>query len=588
MTSSRIVAVVAFVVATGSSVWTQTSPPPARLGPPIREDPWTATVEGVVTAAETGAPVPGAEVRLNGSGRHRLTMTDADGRFAFTDLPAERVTLHASKAGYVSAAYGQRHPLEEAVPIDPAPGERVIADVSLSPGGALYGRVFDELGEPAAGALVRALRAGVFRGQPTLQRVGDSDQTDDTGAFRLYGLPPGTYYLSAQPGPAGSEHRAAPTWYPGTASKAASLPIDLDRGRQVPVSIALTRTSLARVSGIVLDETGAPAEATLSLSSDSVVVGLGPDDGAEREAGVFTITGNSGSDGRFSLTDVPPGPYVLTATIRRPGAIPVGLATVTPRTPEEAQQQREALARAFGGLTASQPVLVSGEDVPGLTLLARPAALLRGRVVAATGASRPAVAVSVQARSHGGPSQFRMSSGPGSVTGPDGMAFFIPAPTGPFSLDVSGFPSLPLVSRGWAVSAILLDGRDVTDELIEVTSDADVEVVLTDRVTTVTGVVRADRADDSAAARVVIFASDDAHWAYPSRYVRATRADAAGRFEIAGLPPGERYLAVAVDYLVAEEEYDAAFLESVRRQATGFTLDDEGDQRTLRLDLVER
>jgi hypothetical protein len=141
---------------------------------------------------------------------------------------------------------------------------------------------------------------------------------------------------------------------------------------------------------------------------------------------------------------------------------------------------------------------------------------------------------------------------------------------------------------GWALSAIRLNGRDVTDEIIEVTSDATIEVVLTDRATTVSGSVRAGRSGVAANASVVVFPRDRGRRTYPSRAIRSARTDASGRFEITGLPPGRRYLAAAVDYLVDGEEFDPALLDSLRPDAIDFALDDESDERTLRLDLVTR
>ena len=60
----------------------------------------------------------------------------------------------------------------------------------------------------------------------------------------------------------------------------------------------------------------------------------------------------------------------------------------------------------------------------------------------------------------------------------------------------------------------------------------------------------------------------------PSRFVRTASADDKGRFRISGLPPAERYLAVATDYLEDGEHYDPEFLERMRDAATPFSLDD--------------
>jgi hypothetical protein len=147
---------------------------------------------------------------------------------------------------------------------------------------------------------------------------------------------------------------------------------------------------------------------------------------------------------------------------------------------------------------------------------------------------------------------------------------------GPFFLDVLNIPA------GWAVSQITVDGADVTDEPIELkgrTSTA--RVVMTNRITAITGVVQARR--DPSNYSVIVFPDDAARWTYPSRYVKTTRADERGAFRIEGLPANERYLALAIDYLEDGEEQDSQFLDRLRSRATSFPLS-EGEQRSIMLD----
>ena len=59
------------------------------------------------------------------------------------------------------------------------------------------------------------------------------------------------------------------------------------------------------------------------------------------------------------------------------------------------------------------------------------------------------------------------------------------------------------------------------------------------------------------------------------------------RNNIEAFPPGERYLAVAVDYLEQGEFQDPLFLERMRGRATAFSLTD-GENKNVDLTLVER
>ena len=79
----------------------------------VRVDPMTASIKGLVTTADTGAPVRGAEVRLSSRGSYnRLVTTDAEGSFNLRDLPSGDYQLTVSRAGFTSAIFGQRRPLE--------------------------------------------------------------------------------------------------------------------------------------------------------------------------------------------------------------------------------------------------------------------------------------------------------------------------------------------------------------------------------------------------------------------------------------------------------------------------------------------
>ncbi len=58
-------------------------------------------------------------------------------------------------------------------------------------------------------------------------------------------------------------------------------------------------------------------------------------------------------------------------------------------------------------------------------------------------------------------------------------------------------------------------------------------------------------------------------------------------FEIAGLPPGERYLATALEFFEDGDEQDPEVLERLRANATPFTIG-EGERMTLDLRARER
>jgi hypothetical protein len=218
---------------------------------------------------------------------------------------------------------------------------------------------------------------------------------------------------------------------------------------------------------------------------------------------------------------------------------------------------------------------VTSEGVSGITLNTRRGGRLTGRYVADSGVTRPLPTnLSVALR----------GSGPGNsamhMTGATSTDFELAGASGPSRVEVEGIPP------GWAVKAILLDGEDVTDAPFDLSGKTGtMRVVMTDRLTSLTGTVQSDRTTRNH--NVLVFTDDTTKWIFPSRFVRTTRADSEGRFEIRGLPPGERYLVAALDYLEAGEEQDRQLLDRLRTRAASVMLGD-GEQRSIQLDLTTR
>ena len=120
----------------------------------------TAQIRGRVLAAETGNPIRRAQVRISGPDIvPKASLTDAEGRFEFRDLPAGSFTINATKSGYVTVQYGQTRPYESGRPIELADKQIVAnADISMPRGSAISGRILDEFGEPMPDVSVTALR----------------------------------------------------------------------------------------------------------------------------------------------------------------------------------------------------------------------------------------------------------------------------------------------------------------------------------------------------------------------------------------------------------------------------------------------
>jgi hypothetical protein len=502
--------------------------------------PGNGAIVGRVFDAATSTPIRRAQIQGSNNEQFVDALSDDQGRFQLTNLPPGEWRVTVAKGGYFTSQPGQRRPFDRPPPIKLARGQRVSADVHLSRGGVITGRVSDDAGEPLAGLRVRVYRARMVGGYRRLEDVGSADQTDDTGAYRIFGLPPGEYYVAAslRMAPADSvvQTTYSPTYYPGTGELAQAQRIRVDLGTESTAIFPLLPVRSVNVTGTVLTSSGSPANAFLNLMSDAAEFGT-----------PLGIGGVTQPDGTFTIPDVPPGRYTLNASLRGNG-------------PSE---------------TGSMPLTVLNDDVVGNIVVTGRPATMKGMFVTDTGVvgampNALLVATAVRPRSGGAV----LASG-------SGRTFQLDELSEPFTLPVESLPD------GGGVKTIVVNGMDVTDPTIELTAnqEADVQVVLTNRLTRVTGTVSAE--GQPVKADVVIFAADSAKWSYPSRFVRAVSADEKGRFRISGLPPSERYLAVATDYLEDDEQYDPEFLERMRSTAVEFSLNDV-ENRVLDLKVIER
>src|SRR3954471_11479433 len=145
-----IVLLAMVAVATAASAQSTVRDP--RHTPPLG----TGAIRGRVVRADTGEPLRRVQVRIDewsakDQSGPASTMTDAQGRYELTQLPAGTYHLKATRGGYVDVGYGQRRPFERGRPLDVAEGavlEHI--DFAMPVGGVVTGRVIDEMGEAVA------------------------------------------------------------------------------------------------------------------------------------------------------------------------------------------------------------------------------------------------------------------------------------------------------------------------------------------------------------------------------------------------------------------------------------------------------
>jgi protocatechuate 3,4-dioxygenase beta subunit len=155
-----------------------------------------AVIIGAVMDATTGRGVDRAIVRLRGGTVSQVRVTDSQGRYYFTGIPAGEFDMTATRDGYFEGAYGRLRAGGESLPVQLGSGQWLTdARIDLWRPAVIHGFVVDELGEPVVGVRVYAHRRTYVDGRSQYVASG-WELTDDQGAYRLANLIPGDYVVS--------------------------------------------------------------------------------------------------------------------------------------------------------------------------------------------------------------------------------------------------------------------------------------------------------------------------------------------------------------------------------------------------------
>jgi hypothetical protein len=553
-------AMLGVALCTAAAVYAQPQPPRDRLP----QQTGTGRIKGRVVDAQTGSAVPRARVRIMGlPGLPSPVSTDESGGFEFVNLPPGRFFLSAERVGYAAASYPERGQMLRGGnrPLMVADHETVTGLViPLHRGAAITGRVVDVRGDPIEFAQVQVLRVPALgRGTP-MPRGGAG--TNDLGEFRVSKLEPGSYVLLALQRQLddASDAQPMPTYFPGAVSLAEAQPIRVERAQTVTgIEIVLVDAMASVVSGTVLDSKGQPAQGgsiqVRRVSSDV------------RDFGMFG--GGVRPDGTFRLK-VPPGEYELEVHGARGGVMG------PPRKGDE--------------LFGVSRVTATGGPIPDLTIQLGAAAVVTGRLIFDGRSPLPDDPQSVRI-GLGSTAPFGMCQPGVTEVSPD-WTFRIDGAMGSCSFMPTG------VGR-WMVKSAGRDEINLVEQPMRFGPGQvwrDIEVVFTDRRTELTLDVTDEHGLPTREYVAVVFARDKKRWTENSRYVRlyvpppppvaAVSTNGAPSIattpqrpdSIAGLPPGEYYVAV-VDDLPSEGARDAALLGSLVNGATRVMLTDTAPLR---------
>jgi hypothetical protein len=515
-----------------------TRPGETAAGTTIDDDAeGTARVDGHVTGAD-GSPVPSAHVVLMNvlTGRTLSLDTNVDGGYQFEKVPAGLYEASAKKTGYVSLEFGGGRVRDVALRFTVRDGESVgRVDFTLPRVGAIVGRVADENGDPVQGAIATAYAVQFVNGRRALVPQATSRATDDLGRFRLFGLQPGRYLISAAAAPTGAYRLPGylRSFYPASSSPGAAQPVDLATGDDVAgVEVRLTPGATGRVSGLAETAEGRPFTERITIAP------------TVRSSIVDDVSGAArpSPEGAFAFQNLSPGEYVIKAS------------TFT----SNGMQFAEQFVDVEGDLRPVALRLAGGSRVTGRISFEGDASRARPKDFAF-------MFQSVDPDQSPTPGSFRAKI-------QDDWTFDYNGLFGPMLMRPSG-------RAEWLLKSIRVNGVDVIDTPIAFgradQSLSGVDVVFTNRGAQLSAAVADGQGRPASICNAVVFSTDRLRWDRFTRFVKTTRCDPDGTITVRGLPSGDYYV-LATDRPIAPDDrgtsLDPAYLESLIPAATHVTL----------------
>jgi hypothetical protein len=549
----------------------------------LQAAPKPVTLQGHVTRDGSGAPVAHARVvaaKVGGalSDYHTAT-SDPAGRFQFTDLSPGSYRVYATHDGYLQAEYGRRPASPSGVPVRLFEGQTSPdLDLRMTPTGAIAGRVLRG-SEPVANVWVRALKARYTTGELEFT-VADWTQTDDRGEYRLFGLAPGPYFVSASPrgrphldgdslvtpamasnannnqltdrvklsvdsiAAAAFDRASYPVVYhPGTIDANAAQPIDVAPGAVVAgVDLALVPSASFHLRGqVIVDATAAGSPVVVSLEPGGSSYGL-PIGSVRADA-----------SGAFDIPDVVPGRYFVSAQT-------LGAANASP-----ASQLHDVV-----------PVDITDHEPPPLTIALRRGVAVTGHVTLqgrTMAPDDPALLVQLSGI------QARGSCCAAARVGADGAFTINNVTPRDYRLRVMQ------AGRTFWVRSVRFGGDEMAESLVRIGADAsgrELEIVLDTKTSTLDALVQ--DANQHPLAGVLVIAVPPADRRDRPAAYRSATTGADGHAHLDGLAPFE-YSLFASEGVAASDWQDPAILQRYAGRGTAVKFQ-EGESRTVTLRIL--
>lgn len=258
------------------------------------------TIGGTVTEAATGDPIPDLRIQVYDSQWQfqysDSTWTAADGTFETGDLETGSYyvrTLSIYPQPWISEYWFDSRSRDTAVPVSISAGEPVIGiDFQLDGGGYLRGEIRDDGGYPLVD-----LDIDLYEGDWSFNS-SYTDRTDDDGRFVIGPVPPGTWYVRADPD---RVHGVCQAYWPAAWYREQAQPLAVAAHGDIP-GVDFTLVSGGMISGTVIEQRN------LEPREDLDVVIYSPE-GIEQPIHSVSTDG----DGHYTAYGLPEGGYKVLA-----------------------------------------------------------------------------------------------------------------------------------------------------------------------------------------------------------------------------------------------------------------------------------
>jgi hypothetical protein len=418
--------------------------------------------------------------------------------------------------------------------------------VLLTPHAVITGKVTDEDGEPVTGADIQVSTLSYFQGRKQLSRTGGAS-TNDLGEYRVFGLAPGKYWVSAtgrtNPMVTTTEEYTT-TYYPRTTDAGSALPVEVTAGAQLRnIDVTLARVRTVAVRGKVSSEIEGEKRFLNVMLTPRMVMGIA-------SMGVGSKGGSVRSDGSFEIRSVAPGAYMLTGIVNADGK----------------------------SHSTRVPLQVGGTNIENLQLTIRGGATINGKLRVEGGPQQDLAGYSVglQAWESGG---ILFSSVPVVKTQPDGSFQLVDVGADRYGFFVRGLP------EGHYLKSVRSGGVDVLALGLEVNSGAaPLDVLISPNAGGLEGTAIDPRSQKPAPGVTVVLVPRARE---RTELYRSAKTDDAGRFRFKTIVPGD-YRVYAWETVQEYAWMDPDFMRTLENKGEPVSIPEGSPQAVQVTMIVER